>query len=150
MGVDIRSDVRRVLSGHCSNNVQSSFWKSYTQRKENTNVFDHSMLFVHSLRVLKPFPSRRFVSSRFSVRSMHVVQRSIELTPSERALFDVLQGTKKHYELDVTLRCAGGWVRDKLLGKHSDDIDVALDKMLGAEFAEKVQFLFSCIVKCDF
>ena len=31
---------------------------------------------------------------------------------------------------------AGGWVRDKLLGQHSDDIDVALDDMYGEEFAE--------------
>ena len=38
----------------------------------------------------------------------------------------------------LTLRVAGGWVRDKLLGLESNDIDVALDKCLGAEFAAKV------------
>jgi hypothetical protein len=37
----------------------------------------------------------------------------------------------KHYDLPVTLRVAGGWVRDKLLGKNSADIDIALDCMLG-------------------
>ena len=34
------------------------------------------------------------------------------------------------------MRVAGGWVRDKLLGKESDDIDIALDDMLGEEFAK--------------
>lgn len=39
--------------------------------------------------------------------------------------------------LPVTLRVAGGWVRDKLMGKESDDIDIALDSLLGREFAAK-------------
>ena len=40
---------------------------------------------------------------------------------------------------DTTLRVAGGWVRDKLLGKHSDDIDIALDNMYGEEFAAMIR-----------
>ena len=40
--------------------------------------------------------------------------------------------------LGTTLRCAGGWVRDKLMGRQSLDIDIALDNMLGREFAQKV------------
>ena len=31
------------------------------------------------------------------------------------------------------VRVAGGWVRDKLLGLPSDDIDLALDDMMGEE-----------------
>jgi len=38
----------------------------------------------------------------------------------------------------TTLRVAGGWVRDKLLGKESHDIDIALDDMMGKEFAEMI------------
>ena len=41
-------------------------------------------------------------------------------------------------ELNTTLRVAGGWVRDKLLGKDSDDIDIALDDMTGEEFAKLI------------
>ena len=63
-------------------------------------------------------------------------------------LLDVVNNEKKG-EIDdggkattkmagLTLRVAGGWVRDKLLGLESNDIDVALDKCLGAEFAAKV------------
>ena len=35
----------------------------------------------------------------------------------------------------VVLRFAGGWVRDKLLGIHSSDIDVSIDSMTGERFA---------------
>ncbi|KZV95619.1 hypothetical protein EXIGLDRAFT_610365 [Exidia glandulosa HHB12029] len=35
---------------------------------------------------------------------------------------------------DVECRIAGGWVRDKLLGMDSDDIDIALSKMMGYPF----------------
>ena len=46
--------------------------------------------------------------------------------------------------MTTTLRCAGGWVRDKLMGKQSLDIDIALDNMLGKDFAEAVnQYLKS-------
>lgn len=76
------------------------------------------------------------------LRDMRVVRKEIDLTPSEQDLFEILRQTNEHYRLGVTLRCAGGWVRDKLLGRNSDDIDIAIDTMLGATFAEKVsQFI---------
>jgi tRNA nucleotidyltransferase (CCA-adding enzyme) len=37
------------------------------------------------------------------------------------------------------LRVAGGWVRDKMMGKESDDIDIAMDNMHGEEMAEIVR-----------
>lgn len=43
-------------------------------------------------------------------------------------------GFIKHQKLDLQLRVAGGWVRDKYLGYESSDIDIALDKMMGKEF----------------
>ena len=39
---------------------------------------------------------------------------------------------------DTVLRCAGGWVRDKLLGKDSKDIDIALNNLYGEQFAAHV------------
>ena len=36
------------------------------------------------------------------------------------------------------MRVAGGWVRDKLIGLESDDIDIALDDMMGQEFAKMI------------
>lgn len=39
----------------------------------------------------------------------------------------------------IEIRVAGGWVRDKLLNQHSSDVDVALDCMMGVQFARIVQ-----------
>eukprot|EP01025_Chloroclados_australasicus_P031862 TRINITY_DN3226_c0_g2_i2.p1 TRINITY_DN3226_c0_g2~~TRINITY_DN3226_c0_g2_i2.p1 ORF type:complete len:571 (-),score=74.06 TRINITY_DN3226_c0_g2_i2:188-1900(-) len=49
-----------------------------------------------------------------------------------------LKGTLEYHKLNTTLRCAGGWVRDKLLGQSSDDIDIALDDIMGRNFADMV------------
>ncbi|KAG6388840.1 hypothetical protein SASPL_150276 [Salvia splendens] len=69
--------------------------------------------------------------------SVHVKDR-IDLTPKEREIFDRLLQVLRHFKLQTQLRVAGGWVRDKLLGKDCYDIDIALDDMLGREFCEKV------------
>eukprot|EP00741_Cyanophora_paradoxa_P009856 tig00001668_g9547.t1 len=63
---------------------------------------------------------------------------TIELTPKERDVFELLLEVARHYDLKTQMRVAGGWVRDKLLGMSSPDIDIALDDMLGVEFAEMV------------
>lgn len=68
----------------------------------------------------------------------------IKLTERESELFSILKKTLERSELTTTLRCAGGWVRDKLLKLESDDIDIALDNMLGKDFADHVnEYLIS-------
>lgn len=67
------------------------------------------------------------------------VKEKIELTETEKKIFDRLLNTLRHFNIQTQLRVAGGWVRDKLLGKECYDIDIALDNMLGSEFVEKVQ-----------
>ncbi|GAB5361698.1 hypothetical protein AAMO2058_000735100 [Amorphochlora amoebiformis] len=62
----------------------------------------------------------------------------ITLTPKEEEIFDVIRAACSYHKLNTTVRVAGGWVRDKILGKLSDDIDIAVDNMLGEEFAELV------------
>lgn len=69
---------------------------------------------------------------------MPMVQDTIVLNEAEKELLDVLLAAAQYAETGTVLRCAGGWVRDKLLGKDSLDIDIALDNMLGKDFAEKV------------
>lgn len=66
------------------------------------------------------------------------VSESIELTELEKKIFDRLREVLHQFNLQTQLRVAGGWVRDKLLGKDCYDIDIALDNMLGREFCEKV------------
>jgi len=64
----------------------------------------------------------------------------IELSSIEQQIFSLLLEVNTSYRLGCTLRVAGGWVRDKLLGICADqiDLDIALDNMLGREFAERV------------
>ncbi|KAI3464382.1 hypothetical protein Pfo_021045 [Paulownia fortunei] len=69
--------------------------------------------------------------------SVHVKEH-IHLTAKEKQIFDRLLQVLRHFNLQTQLRVAGGWVRDKLLGKECYDIDIALDNMLGREFCEKV------------
>ena len=61
----------------------------------------------------------------------------IILTPKEKNIFEFLRQVKKDYRLTVQMRVVGGWTRDKLLGKESDDIDIAID-MSGYDFAKLV------------
>eukprot|EP01063_Lacrimia_lanifica_P006650 TRINITY_DN14165_c0_g1_i1.p1 TRINITY_DN14165_c0_g1~~TRINITY_DN14165_c0_g1_i1.p1 ORF type:complete len:513 (+),score=196.62 TRINITY_DN14165_c0_g1_i1:118-1656(+) len=63
-------------------------------------------------------------------------------TESEDKIFSLLLDVNKQYGLNCTLRVAGGWVRDRLLGIVSDDIDIALEGeydgnvITGAAFCE--------------
>ncbi|KAG6508943.1 hypothetical protein ZIOFF_034325 [Zingiber officinale] len=72
------------------------------------------------------------------------VKDKIDLTEKEEKIFRRLLDVVDRFNLETQLRVAGGWVRDKLLGKDCYDIDIALDNMLGREFCEKVnEFLQS-------
>ena len=62
-----------------------------------------------------------------------ITTNTITLTLEEQHLFDFFLHVNQKYNLNVVFRVAGGWVRDKLLGKESDDIDIALDTMTGKE-----------------
>ncbi|KAI0401865.1 hypothetical protein F4802DRAFT_609151 [Xylaria palmicola] len=69
---------------------------------------------------------------------------TIELTPREAQLKELLldaatyiNGSQPAAE-PVILRWAGGWVRDKLLGIESHDIDTAINTMTGEAFASKI------------
>jgi len=63
----------------------------------------------------------------------------IQVAPKEQAIFDVLRSVRDASGIPVEMRVAGGWVRDKLLGIPSDDIDIAISHMSGIEFAKVVE-----------
>lgn len=66
----------------------------------------------------------------------------ITLNENESKIFSLLRECCAVCKLDVTLRVAGGWVRDKLLGLECHDFDIAIDSMMGRQFAERLrQFL---------
>jgi tRNA nucleotidyltransferase (CCA-adding enzyme) len=66
------------------------------------------------------------------------MEREIKLTSDEQELFDSLRKIIKKVAPGTTLRVAGGWVRDKLLGKASDDIDFMVDNMSGEKIARLI------------
>lgn len=62
--------------------------------------------------------------------------RLLRLTPSEAKLFEML---KKVVGEKAELRVAGGWVRDKLLGLASGDIDISVDTMSGVALSKMLE-----------
>ncbi|KAI0391805.1 hypothetical protein F5Y17DRAFT_460491 [Xylariaceae sp. FL0594] len=68
----------------------------------------------------------------------------IDLTPREAQLKNLLLDAAAYVNSSrgdaepVVLRWAGGWVRDKLLGIESHDIDTAVNVMTGEAFAFKI------------
>ncbi|KAJ2382880.1 CCA tRNA nucleotidyltransferase, mitochondrial, partial [Coemansia sp. RSA 2603] len=69
---------------------------------------------------------------------------TITLTPTEAQICTLLQDVVSSiYQAQpsnppLVLRIAGGWVRDKLLGLPSHDIDIAVDHMSGYDLAQHV------------
>ena len=63
------------------------------------------------------------------------------LTSTEKKLFELFRRNNSKHGLNTIVRVAGGWVRDKLMGKDNDDIDVALDDMTGSKYAQMVHDL---------
>ncbi|KAK8797098.1 hypothetical protein WA158_004308 [Blastocystis sp. Blastoise] len=62
----------------------------------------------------------------------------IQLNQLEKDLFKILLDANDASNCKSTLRVAGGWVRDKILGKESHDIDIAIDNMTGYDFAVNI------------
>ena len=93
-----------------------------------------------------------FTSSRykwFGYRRPHIISMAgnhphISLTPPEKLFRECLLQCRDAMSStpgmsDLVMRWTGGWVRDKLLGTHSHDIDVALSTMTGEQFGKALQ-----------
>lgn len=68
----------------------------------------------------------------------------VALQPAEVVVFGVLSRTvararRTQAGRALVVRVAGGWVRDRLLGKVSSDLDIAVEGLSGVELAELVQ-----------
>lgn len=62
--------------------------------------------------------------------------QTISLTNQERRIFQFIINVKKEFNLPTEFRVAGGWIRDRLMGQESDDIDIALSGMTGQTFVD--------------
>ena len=68
----------------------------------------------------------------------------LQLTPAEKLFRQCLLDCREERVdvpgmKDLVLRWTGGWVRDKLLGIQSHDIDVALSSMTGLQYGQAMQ-----------
>lgn len=68
-------------------------------------------------------------------RHRALLESGESLTELEKKIFALMKQASEAHEPKVICRAAGGWVRDKLLGKESDDLDFALENCSGLEFA---------------
>lgn len=75
-----------------------------------------------------------------TTRIAPAVREVIQLTDAEDNLCTLLDEFTRHLldNKNITTACRinGGWVRDKLLGMDSNDIDICLADMMGVTFAE--------------
>lgn len=75
-----------------------------------------------------------------TTRIAPAVRKVIQLTDAEDRLCTLLDEFTRHLQenKNITTACRinGGWVRDKLLGMDSHDIDICLTDMMGVAFAE--------------
>ncbi|KAG1757935.1 hypothetical protein EDB19DRAFT_1659877 [Suillus lakei] len=75
-----------------------------------------------------------------ATRIAPAVRKDIQLTDAEDHLCTLLDEFTRHLQekknIATACRINGGWVRDKLLGMDSNDIDICLADMMGVTFAE--------------
>ena len=80
----------------------------------------------------------------YGIQKQSEIPRRLFLAEKERQIFDLLNRVTRHLKESIldapppTLRVAGGWVRDKLLGKECYDLDIAVDNMTGYQLATHV------------
>lgn len=87
--------------------------------------------------MLRPVLKELYKKSRFKFLCKIAIDinENISLTKIEQDIFDLLKQVIKDKSPGSTLRVAGGWMRDKLLGIPSHDIDIAVDNISGYKFA---------------
>ncbi|KAH8808776.1 tRNA nucleotidyltransferase-like protein [Xylogone sp. PMI_703] len=85
---------------------------------------------------LEPVPKRS--RKRMATTTIKLTDREAQLRD---LLLDVARYIDESKEIkdEIELRFAGGWVRDKLLGIQSHDIDTAINAMTGYSFSMKMK-----------
>jgi hypothetical protein len=85
-----------------------------------------------------------FSSSREVVAPLKTLKgdRLVKANAAEEAIFEKIRGWCRRDNMNITVRVAGGWVRDRLLGKeHSPDLDLVMDKMNPSDFLKNINKL---------
>lgn len=97
-------------------------------------------IFIHLTRSSR-------ISNFCALRKLHNMRRKINhdfvLNETESKIKNLLVDFCGHFNQSASsqpleLRITGGWVRDKLLGKESNDLDIAVNILSGEDFASKL------------
>ena len=109
-------------------------------------VFGNMLLSVKRVRSYFPHSNVKYLTfqsqTKFNtvgvvktVKTYKINNNESFLSADERELFSLFREIVRDENINTTVRVAGGWVRDKLLGRLGKfDIDIALDNMTGQEF----------------
>lgn len=123
---------------------------SYTAMTEKTKDMDMPSAFPVDPETTEPLvipvtvldPGSTYINDKESLARSGRIQ--LELDADERQLFGCIKkacnamekGTVEGFQQQkIIVRVAGGWVRDKVLGLQTHDVDIALDCCTGVEFA---------------
>ncbi|CCK71243.1 tRNA adenylyltransferase KNAG_0G01860 [Huiozyma naganishii CBS 8797] len=106
----------------------------YSVRRVNCRAFGMAHRLVHSIVVEDPTGG-----SKSPLRAR--VPPKLILNKTEHEICNLLKDycnryNSKHADDPLVLRITGGWVRDKLLGQGSHDLDIAINNMSGESFAQ--------------
>ncbi|KAI6153282.1 hypothetical protein BKA82DRAFT_4087879 [Pisolithus tinctorius] len=94
----------------------------------------------HTVKSILFIPGGAFSNMSLN-RMAPQIREQIDLTDAEDRLCALLDEFTGHLEKEkgvrTTCRISGGWVRDKLLGQDSNDVDICLSDMMGVPFVER-------------
>ena len=73
--------------------------------------------------------------------NLTLLEKGENLTPFETRVIKIVRDTCESFlpEKKIVARIVGGWVRDKLLGAESDDIDFSIEGIDGISFAKQME-----------
>ncbi len=91
--------------------------------------------YVNQLRLPVRHHLRLFSNTKCAIQTKPV----LTLLEEEKDFFDILKRVVRDNNLNSTIRVAGGWVRDRLMGRPSKyDIDLAVDNLTGVQFMKEM------------
>ncbi len=75
----------------------------------------------------------------YNINTNNQINKDFKLNEKEEKCFStILNILKKNNLNSIICRVAGGWVRDKFLGKECDDIDITINEMKPGQFANLI------------
>jgi len=83
-------------------------------------------------KIYKMLQSNDLISYKININNK--IYKNFSLNEKEKEIFSIILNILKKKNLNTTIcRIAGGWIRDKLLGKESDDIDIVVNDIEGSK-----------------